>query len=97
MTGLRRSPQPLRGLEVRCAGDGCTQSTADQAPSRTWTTAQAAVHAATALGWIPARLDADGPAVWLCPLHQAWSPAARRWVPAPHGRDLSALPETVSA
>lgn len=77
---------PLRGYSIPCAAPGCRQETADQATSREWRTAEAAVRAAVALAWVYAPLGPAGEQVWFCPLHQAWDPAALRWVAAPQGR-----------
>lgn len=81
----REQLSPIRGYTIRCSVPGCEQETAEQAPSRTWRTADRAVLAARSLGWVHAP-DEDGLQQWFCPLHQAWDPGKRRWVAAPQGR-----------
>lgn len=77
---------PFGGFTISCAGLDCRQTTADQAPAPHWRTDEdRAVLAAKALGWIHTR-DARGEVAWYCPMHQAWDPTARRWIPEPAGR-----------
>lgn len=80
---MNRLPTALRGYTIRCGSPGCRQETAEQAPSRTWRTADRAVIAAKQLGWLHAPLVMGGPQVWFCPMHQAWDAGTRRWLPAP--------------